>query len=118
MFRDPRHRQRLTRPTAHRMCRSWLAAEIKKAITDIAGKDLFDVLTDYVIFGQFVFYLLAVAALFVLRVRRPDLPRPYKTFGYPWLPLVFVLGSLGFLFGMFGPAPWNRWSDWRSSAWA
>ena len=84
---------------------AWLANALRETIHNISGKDLFDVLTDYVIFGQFVFYLLAVAAVFVLRVRRPDWPRPYKTFGYPWLPLVFVLGSLGFLYGMFRSSP-------------
>ncbi|MBI3461816.1 MAG: amino acid permease [Planctomycetes bacterium] len=82
-----------------------MALPVGRAVGGVRSKALFDVLTDFVIFGQFVFYLLAVAAVFVLRMRRPDLPRPYKTFGYPWLPLVFVLGSLGFLFGMLRTSP-------------
>jgi APA family basic amino acid/polyamine antiporter len=68
-------------------------------------KDIFDVLTDFVVFGQFVFYLLATAAVFVLRVKRPDWPRPYKTLGYPYLPLLFVLSSAGFLIGMLYTTP-------------
>ncbi|MBI3462895.1 MAG: hypothetical protein HY000_07515 [Planctomycetes bacterium] len=82
-----------------------MATSVGRAVGGVRSKALIDVLTDFVIFGQFVFYLLAVAAVFVLRWRLPDLPRPYQTFGYPWLPLVFVLGSLGFLFGMLRTSP-------------
>lgn len=35
----------------------------------------------------------AIAAVFALRRRMPDAPRPYRTPGYPWVPLVFVLGT-------------------------
>jgi APA family basic amino acid/polyamine antiporter len=59
---------------------------------------LYDVLLTYVIFGATVFYMLAIASVFVLRVRRPDLPRPYRTFGYPLTPLVYVAAAL-FLLG-------------------
>lgn len=90
----------------------WVAAlpsaigrPLAKSIEGMSTKAIFDVLTDYVVFGQFVFYLLAVAAIFVLRVKRPNMPRPYKTFGYPFLPLVFVLASAGFLIGMFVTSP-------------
>jgi basic amino acid/polyamine antiporter, APA family len=40
------------------------------------------------------FFGLTVAAVFVLRRKRPDLPRPYKTWGYPVTPLLFVLCAL------------------------
>ncbi len=36
---------------------------------------------------------LTVSALFVLRIRRPDLPRPYRAWGYPWLPLIYLLAN-------------------------
>lgn len=36
---------------------------------------------------------LTVSALFVLRVRRPDLPRPYRAFGYPWLPMIYLAAN-------------------------
>ena len=42
---------------------------------------LYDLLYTYVIFGANIFYMLAIASVFVLRVRRPDLPRPYRTLG-------------------------------------
>jgi amino acid transporter len=55
---------------------------------------LYDVLYTYVIFGANVFYMLAIASVFVLRVRQPDLPRPYRTWGYPLTPLVYVAAAL------------------------
>ncbi len=47
-------------------------------------------LLDYVIFAALLFYVLTVAGLFVLRVRRPDAERPYRTVGYPLLPGLYV----------------------------
>jgi APA family basic amino acid/polyamine antiporter len=55
---------------------------------------LYDVLYTYVIFGALIFYMLAIASVFVLRARRPDLPRPYRTLGYPVTPLLFVASVL------------------------
>ncbi|HXT57744.1 MAG TPA: amino acid permease [Pirellulales bacterium] len=52
--------------------------------------EAFDALTDFVIFGGTIFYALAVGAVFVLRRRRPDLHRPYRTWGYPFTPAVFL----------------------------
>jgi APA family basic amino acid/polyamine antiporter len=48
-------------------------------------------LLNYVIFAALLFYVLTVAGLFVLRKKRPDLERPYKTFGYPFLPAVYIV---------------------------
>ncbi|MGE0606686.1 MAG: APC family permease [Pirellulales bacterium] len=53
------------------------------------GKRLYELLVDYTIFGGSMFYFAAVVAVFVLRARRPDLPRPYRTWGYPYLPAIF-----------------------------
>ncbi len=47
-------------------------------------------LLDYVIFAVLVFYILTIFGLFVLRRRRPDAPRPYRAFGYPVLPAVYI----------------------------
>jgi amino acid transporter len=47
------------------------------------------------ILGIWPFYALAVAAVFVLRRRRPELPRPYRVWGYPVVPAVFLLASAG-----------------------
>jgi basic amino acid/polyamine antiporter, APA family len=48
-------------------------------------------LLDYIIFAELVFYILTITALFVLRVRQPDAPRPYKTWGYPVLPALYIV---------------------------
>ncbi len=48
----------------------------------------------YVIFGALIFYMLAIASVFVLRRRRPELPRPYRTLGYPVTPMLFVASVL------------------------
>lgn len=58
---------------------------------------LYDTLFTYVIFASWLFYGMTAAALFVLRARRPDLPRPYKAWGYPVVPAFFVLVAIGFL---------------------
>jgi APA family basic amino acid/polyamine antiporter len=48
-------------------------------------------LLDYVIFAVLIFYVLTILALFVLRVTRPHLDRPYKAFGYPVLPGLYLV---------------------------
>lgn len=75
--------------------------------TWIGGTDkpLFDVLTDYAIFGGSIFYFLAVLSVFVLRRREPDAPRPYRTWGYPWVPLVFTIFYVFLLGSMFVANP-------------
>ncbi|MDT9121047.1 hypothetical protein RSW84_26770, partial [Escherichia coli] len=50
----------------------------------------FEQLTDAFVLGVWPFYALAVGAVFILRRRRPELPRPYRTVGYPVVPLVFL----------------------------
>jgi APA family basic amino acid/polyamine antiporter len=48
-------------------------------------------LLDYIIFAELVFYILTIAGLFVLRFKRPDAPRPYKAWGYPVLPALYLV---------------------------
>ncbi len=55
----------------------------------------FQQLADKFILGIWPFYALAVGAVFVLRRTRPDLPRPYRTWGYPVVPILFLLASVG-----------------------
>jgi basic amino acid/polyamine antiporter, APA family len=55
---------------------------------------LYDLLYSYVIFGANLFYMLAISSVFVLRIRQPDLPRPYRTWGYPLTPLLYVAAAL------------------------
>lgn len=51
-------------------------------------------LAEHFVIGIWPFYALSVAAVFVLRRRRPDLPRPYRAWGYPAVPLVFLAASV------------------------
>ena len=51
-------------------------------------------LLDYVIFAVLIFYLLTVGGVMVLRKTQPDMPRPYKTFGYPFVPIVYLVLAL------------------------
>jgi APA family basic amino acid/polyamine antiporter len=44
-----------------------------------------------VIFGVLIFYVITIAGIFVLRNKRPDIPRPYKAFGYPVLPMIYIV---------------------------
>jgi APA family basic amino acid/polyamine antiporter len=48
-------------------------------------------LLDYIIFAVLVFYILTIAGLFVLRVKQPNAPRPYRAIGYPVLPAIYIL---------------------------
>ena len=51
-------------------------------------------LLDYVIFAALIFYALTTVGLFVLRVKKPDVPRPYKAIGYPVLPAIYILSAI------------------------
>jgi len=57
----------------------------------------FDTITDYVIFASWLFYLLGAYGVFVLRKKMPDHPRPYKVWGYPYTPIIFVVFAFFFL---------------------
>jgi basic amino acid/polyamine antiporter, APA family len=51
-------------------------------------------LLDYVVFAVLVFYILTIAGLFILRYKRPNVERPYRAFGYPVLPAIYILMAL------------------------
>jgi APA family basic amino acid/polyamine antiporter len=59
------------------------------AVLTMSGR--YDQLYTYVIFGMVLSYTLTVIGLFVLRWKKPDVPRPYRCTGYPWLPAIYVL---------------------------
>jgi APA family basic amino acid/polyamine antiporter len=69
---------------------SILALSAWAAVLVLSGR--YDQLYTYVIFASVILYGMATAAVIVLRYKRPDLPRPYRTLGYPVVPVVFVLG--------------------------
>ena len=58
----------------------------------------FDQLTDMIIFSVFIFYGATALGVFILRHRIPDVHRPYKVWGYPVVPAVFILFCVGLFF--------------------
>ncbi len=48
-------------------------------------------LLDFIIFTVLLFYILTIAGIFKLRSTHPDMPRPYKAFGYPFIPMIYIL---------------------------
>ena len=63
--------------------------------------NLYSNLLDYVISAELLFYILTVAGLFRLRATRPDAPRPYRCWGYPWLPTLYIAGASAVLAMLF-----------------
>ncbi|QDU27843.1 Serine/threonine exchanger SteT [Anatilimnocola aggregata] len=69
-----------------------IAQWLRKAFIPKSGpREAFDALTNFVIFGGSIFYAMAVGAVFILRWTRPELPRPYRTWGYPITPAFYLL---------------------------
>jgi APA family basic amino acid/polyamine antiporter len=52
-----------------------------------------------------MFWIAATASVFTLRRKYPDMPRPYKTWGYPVVPIIFIIASLGILLNAFVEKP-------------
>ena len=74
--------------------------------TDAAGNvtgygNLYGNLLDYVISAALIFYILTILGLFVLRRKRPDAERPYKAFGYPIIPALYIIGASVILVVLF-----------------
>jgi APA family basic amino acid/polyamine antiporter len=84
---------------------SIIAITVWSIILTLTGT--FKQLFTYVIFGEWIFFGLTVAAVIVLRKKRPDLDRPYKTWGYPVTPIVFVLAALYVAVAALLSAFWN-----------
>jgi basic amino acid/polyamine antiporter, APA family len=60
--------------------------------------NLYSDLLDYVVFSVLIFYVLTIAGIFVLRAKRPDVERPYRAFGYPFVPLLYIAAALAIMF--------------------
>lgn len=66
-------------------------------------------LLDYVIFAQLLFYVLTVAAVFVLRRTRPDAPRPYRAWGYPLVPAAYIVAAVALMLDLLVVKPRFTW---------
>jgi APA family basic amino acid/polyamine antiporter len=76
-------------PHTHVPVGALIAQAIWTCILTLSGS--FDALTDYTIFGLWIFYALVTSSVFVFRKRMPDVERPYRTWGYPVVPIVFLV---------------------------
>lgn len=78
-------------PRTHVPTGALIVQAVWACILVIVFSSSFDTLTDYAIFGLTIFYGLVTAAVFILRRKMPDAERPYRTWGYPVVPILFLL---------------------------
>src|ERR1700693_478768 len=62
--------------------------------------NLYSDLLDYVVFSVLIFYALTIAGIFVLRAKRPDAERAYRAFGYPFIPLLYIVAAVTIMFAL------------------
>jgi APA family basic amino acid/polyamine antiporter len=67
----------------------------------------FDTLTDYVVFAMWIFYALITGSIFIYRRKYPHLERPYKAWGYPVVPVIFLLVAGWLLYRTVVDSPWQ-----------
>lgn len=85
-----------------------LAQGLWAAVLLLTGS--YETLIDYCLFGIWVFYGLMIGAVMVLRRKKPDLPRPYRMWGYPVTPLIFLAVTVWFLGNMLVTRPGPAWA--------
>lgn len=91
---------------------AWIVALILSRTYDSETgqySNLYTSLLDYVVSAALLFYVLTIAGLFRLRRTRPDAPRPYRAFGYPWVPAVYMAGATFILGMLFVYRPATTW---------
>ena len=62
--------------------------------------NLYNDLLNYVVFAVLLFYALTIAGIFSLRAKRPDLERPYRAFGYPVVPGLYIVAAAAIMFAL------------------
>src|SRR5690606_39020361 len=77
------------------------------AILCLSGKygDLLDMISFVVV----IFYVFTIIGIFILRKKRPDMERPYKAFGYPFLPALYIILGISFCILLIGFKPQFTW---------
>ncbi len=68
------------------------------AVGMVTYGNLYSDLLDYVVFSVLIFYVLTIAGIFVLRAKQPEAERPYRAFGYPIVPLLYIVSALAIMF--------------------
>src|SRR6266699_6161375 len=92
-------------PTYHTPGVSIIVLNLWASVLVLTGK--YDDLFNLVIFASWILYGMTAAAVLVLRKKRPDLTRPYRTLGYPYLPLLFMLGACILILSTAYNRPWD-----------
>ncbi len=77
----------------------------RKVVSSLHNDSTFDLMTNFFTFSASVFYALSVLAVIVLRFRSPELERPYRVWGYPLVPVVFVSVYIWFLVQAYASNP-------------
>jgi APA family basic amino acid/polyamine antiporter len=90
-------------PRTHVPVRALVAQGVWAGLLALSAS--YDTLTDYAIFALWIFYGLATASVFVFRRRQPHAERPYRTWGYPVVPVIFLLVTAWLLFTTLLPDP-------------
>ena len=71
--------------------------------------NLYGNLLDYVVSAALLFYILTIAGVFRLRAMRPNAPRPYRAFGYPVVPALYIVGAAAILLMLLIYRPATTW---------
>jgi APA family basic amino acid/polyamine antiporter len=105
MSRDRLFFQSLARlsPKTHVPVRALVAQGVWSGVLALSGS--YDTLTDYAIFALWIFYGLTTASVFIFRRTMPDAERPYKTWGYPVVPVVFLIVTAALILNTLWTAP-------------
>ncbi len=90
----------------------WAAVLVLPRVYDPTSQswgNLYSNLLEYVISAALIFYVLTIAGVFRLRVKRPDAPRPYRTLGYPVVPALYIAAASAILLVLFAYRPATTW---------
>jgi APA family basic amino acid/polyamine antiporter len=90
-------------PEHHTPSKAFVYQAVIVSLLVISGS--FEQLTDMLIFASFIFYGATTIGVFVLRVKMPDAPRPYKAWGYPVVPAIFIVFCIALLIITFASKP-------------
>ena len=83
-------------PRTHVPVRALMVQMFWACVVALSGS--YDTITDYAIFALTLFYILVAGSIFLFRKRMPDAERPYRTWGYPIVPIVFICVSVWLIF--------------------
>jgi APA family basic amino acid/polyamine antiporter len=83
-------------PRTHVPVRALMVQMFWACVVALSGS--YDTITDYAIFALTLFYILVAGSIFLFRKRLPDAERPYRTWGYPIVPIVFICVSVWLIF--------------------